>query len=64
MFLMDVISESDIDNADERKDITIKFYKQAMAEAKESKVSTFFKALTPVEECHLDLLNGSEETDK
>jgi len=43
-------------NAEQREDDAVKFYKKAMSEAKEAKISSFFKILAEVEEGHLEIL--------
>ena len=42
--------------AKERESHALEFYKQAMAEARESKIASFFRALIDVEEGHLEVV--------
>jgi len=42
--------------ARERETRALEFYKQAMAEARESKIASFFRALIDVEEGHLEIV--------
>ncbi len=48
-----------LQEARDREEKIIKFYKKAMAEAREAKISSFFKALIEVEDGHMEILDNA-----